>query len=94
MGGGGAADAGRVPNRHPSTPTCAVTNATMQELPTQVVGVVLVKVRNISSESSGVVIVITPAFATLNSGVYNIKEQYAEFRSKFKVDIIWHILQN
>ena len=28
MGGGGAADAGRVPNRHPTTPTCAVTNAT------------------------------------------------------------------
>ena len=28
MGGGGAAILGRVPNRHPSTPTCAVTNAT------------------------------------------------------------------
>ena len=51
-----------------------------QELPTQVVGVVLVKVWNISSGGSGVVIVITPAAATLNSGVYNIKEQYAAVR--------------
>ena len=80
MGGGGAADAGRIPNRHPLTPTCAVTNATAGIANTGGGGGSGKGAGTSQAGGSGVVIVITPASATLNSGVYNIKEQYAAVR--------------
>jgi len=80
MGGGGAADAGRVPNRHPSTPTCAVTNATAGIANTGGGGGSGKGAGTSQAGGSGVVLVITSASATLNSGVYNIKEQYAAVR--------------
>ena len=80
MGGGGAADAGRVPNRHPSTPACAVTNATAGIANTGGGGGSGKGAGTAQAGGSGVVIVLTPASATINSGVYNIKEQYAAVR--------------
>ena len=80
MGGGGAADAGRIPNRHPSTPSCAVTNATAGVANTGGGGGSGKGAGAAQAGGSGVVIVLTPAAATLNSGVYNIKEQYAAVR--------------
>ena len=80
MGGGGAAAAGRIPNRHPLTPTCAVTNATAGIANTGGGGGSGKGAGTSQAGGSGVVIVITPASATLNSGVYNIKEQYAAVR--------------
>ena len=83
MGGGGAADAGRIPNRHPLTPTCAVTNATAGIANTGGGGGSGKGAGTSQAGGSGVVIVITPASATLNSGVYNIKEQYAAVRGSW-----------
>jgi hypothetical protein len=80
FGGGGNADAGRAPHRHPSTPACAVTNASAGSANTGGGGGSGKGASTSQAGGSGVVFVIYAGTATINSGIYSIKEQYSAIR--------------